>query len=507
MNKLFCILFCCFFCCCYIYPQQVLLPDFIKKVEKSVFTVYAIDETKKVFSQGSGFCIDSKGIFITNYHVLDGAYNGFIKDKDGKEYHIDKVLDYNPNTDLVKFSVKRTDDLFNAVRLLGALPKKGESIVNVSNPLGLEQTVSTGIVSAIREDNTHGTVIQITAPISHGSSGSPVFNSKGEVLGVATFCFEGGQSLNFAVSSLNILDLNKHKDIYVYEMGTNEFETANIKQAIKYSLSGNMQNALNYLDKELSINPYNHLAMIQKAQLMYNMNNIKDCYRLALDACKLYQNSDYYNLLGMVCAATGYNKGGDKNCFELAYNAYMQALDLDSLSAKVYCNIGRLIEEYVLTFDQIGKSALSDAINMYSISLSIRPSALAYVCRAHCKARFNDDFGGAILDCNKAIEIAPENYRAYFVKGDINALDIENYQGGLTDLNIALSLVLEKQNKADILGVRGIVYWRLYLQTNDDLYAVKAISDYDEAYKLTGYKIYENRIDEMTEYIKSKFVE
>lgn len=74
-------------------------------------------------------------------------------------------------------------------------------------------------------------------------------------------------------------------------------------------------------------------------------------------------------------------------------------------------------------------------------------------------------------------------------------------------MNIALSLVLEKQNKADILGVRGIVYWRLYLQTNDDLYAVKAISDYDEAYKLTGYKIYENRINEMTEYIKSKFVE
>ena len=154
--------------------------------------------------------------------------------------------------------------------------------------------------------------------------------------------------------------------------------------------------------------------------------------------------------------------------------------------------------------NKIGVEALADAINMYSISLSINPSASAYTCRARCKARFNNDFGDAILDCNKAIEIEPEYYRAYFVKGDINALDIENYQGGLTDLNIALSLVSEKENKADILGIRGIVYWRMYLQTNDDLYAAKAIADYNEAYKLTNYQIYNDRIKEMSDYIKNK---
>ena len=487
-----------------IHAQKTSLPDFLQKVENSIYTVYAIDENGKVFSQGSGFCIDTSGIFITNYHVLDGAYKGLIRHRNGKEFYIEKVLDYNHNTDLVKFTVITQNCSLQAAKISKSIPKKGENIVNIGNPLGLEQTVSTGIISAVREDNTHGKVLQITAPISHGSSGSPVFNSNGDVIGVATFCFEGGQNLNFAVSSLNILDLNKQKNIDVYEMGKNELETLNIKQAIKFSLSGDTQRALNRLDNELSANPQNHLAMIQKAQLMYNLNDIKNCYRLSLDACKLYENSDYLNLLGMACAATGYNKGGDEQSFELAYKAYTQALELDPLNAHVYYNIGRLIEEYVLTYNKIGVEALADAINMYSISLSINPSASAYTCRARCKARFNNDFGDAILDCNKAIEIEPEYYRAYFVKGDINALDIENYQGGLTDLNIALSLVSEKENKADILGIRGIVYWRMYLQTNDDLYAAKAIADYNEAYKLTNYQIYNDRIKEMSDYIKNK---
>lgn len=288
-------------------------------------------------------------------------------------------------------------------------------------------------------------------------------------------------------------------------MGANELETINVKHAIKYSISGKLENALQCLDKELSTNPNNHLAMIYKAQLMYDLNDIKTCYRLSLVACKLHQASDYFNLLGMACAATGYDQGGDKQCFELAYNAYTQALDLDSLNSKVYYNIGRLIEEYVLTYNQIGTDALSDAINMYTISISLKPSAKAFVSRAHCKARYNKDYGGALLDCNKAIEISPNYYRAYFVKGDINALDIENFQGGLTDLNIALSLVDNECKKADILGIRGIVYWRLYLQTNDDLYAAKAIYDYSEAYKLTNNKLYDDRVKEMSDYIKSKF--
>jgi S1-C subfamily serine protease len=80
-----------------------------------------------------------------------------------------------------------------------APPRVGEKVVVIGTPLGLAQTVSDGIVSAIREVPGFGKIIQMTAPISPGSSGSPVLNMKGEVVGVVTFLLVAGQNLNFAI--------------------------------------------------------------------------------------------------------------------------------------------------------------------------------------------------------------------------------------------------------------------------------------------------------------------
>lgn len=90
-----------------------------------------------------------------------------------------------------------------------SLPEVGERVVVIGSPLGLEQTVSDGIVSAVREVSAFGTIIQITAPISPGSSGSPVVNMKGEVIGVATFQSMIGQNLNFAIPGERIAKLTK----------------------------------------------------------------------------------------------------------------------------------------------------------------------------------------------------------------------------------------------------------------------------------------------------------
>ena len=149
--------------------KKTSLPDFLQKVENSIYTVvYAIDENGKVFSQGSGFYIDTSGIFITNYHVLDGAYKGLIRHRNGKEFYIEKVLDYNHNTDLVKFTVITQNCSLQAAKISKSIPKKGENIVNIGNPLGLEQTVSTGIISAVREDNTHGKYYKLRHPFHMG---------------------------------------------------------------------------------------------------------------------------------------------------------------------------------------------------------------------------------------------------------------------------------------------------------------------------------------------------
>src|SRR5690606_1995460 len=91
--------------------------------------------------------------------------------------------------------------------VVARVPAEGESIVVIGNPFGLEGSVSNGIVSAVREISGYGRIIQITAPISPGSSGSPVVNMSGQVIGIATLQAAEGQSLNFAVPSERILQL------------------------------------------------------------------------------------------------------------------------------------------------------------------------------------------------------------------------------------------------------------------------------------------------------------
>jgi hypothetical protein len=89
------------------------------------------------------------------------------------------------------------------------VPKQGDSVIVIGSPFGLETTVSDGIISSMRGQ---GGLIQITAPISPGSSGSPVFNSKGEVIGIATFLIQGGQNINFAIPIKRVVNLiNKPK--------------------------------------------------------------------------------------------------------------------------------------------------------------------------------------------------------------------------------------------------------------------------------------------------------
>jgi hypothetical protein len=83
------------------------------------------------------------------------------------------------------------------------MQSKGNTVLVIGNPEGLEGTVSEGIISAFRDNRS---MIQITAPISSGSSGSPVLDESGQVLGIATLIFKGGQNLNFAISSESIRD-------------------------------------------------------------------------------------------------------------------------------------------------------------------------------------------------------------------------------------------------------------------------------------------------------------
>ncbi len=163
-------------------------------------------------SQGSGFLVSNDGNVVTNWHVVERAANIIIKTADGAMYEVGEIVSFNKDKDLTKIRLDTTKTDFPFLSLSQKKPKIGEDIIVIGNPLGLEFSISDGLVSAVREIQGYGEIIQITAPISKGSSGSPVVNMDGQVIGVATLTIVKGQNLNFAIPTEAINSLEKYSD-------------------------------------------------------------------------------------------------------------------------------------------------------------------------------------------------------------------------------------------------------------------------------------------------------
>jgi hypothetical protein len=147
---------------------------------------------------GTGFVVRQDGWIATNLHVIAGAQKLMVATQDRREYPVVEVLAADPVRDL---AVLRVDATNMGILALGDSDsvRPGDSVVAIGHPLGLEDTVSNGLVSAVRQVDPTLTVLQISAPIAPGSSGGPLFNDKGEVIGVARAYSREGQNLNFGV--------------------------------------------------------------------------------------------------------------------------------------------------------------------------------------------------------------------------------------------------------------------------------------------------------------------
>jgi tetratricopeptide (TPR) repeat protein len=185
---------------------QDYLPELVKRIKPSSVAIETFDARGNSVSRGSGFFISPDRI-ITNRHVIERSSRVEIHLMDGKKFVVKGVLAIDGEGDLAMLQVDVPKNLAIPLPIVRTVPQEGESIVVVGNPFGLEGSVSNGIVSAVREISGYGRIIQITAPISPGSSGSPVVNMYGQVIGIATLQAAEGQSLNFAVPSERILQL------------------------------------------------------------------------------------------------------------------------------------------------------------------------------------------------------------------------------------------------------------------------------------------------------------
>lgn len=177
----------------------------IAKLSDSVLILYVYDKNHDLISTGSGFVVNDGKTIITNYHVIDqGCYVEAVSEND-VHYNIKGATFFDENADIAVLQFENNTGIKPLVIEESSSVQVGDTVYTIGSPLGLKNTVSNGIVSAIREKDGYSD-IQITAPISSGSSGGALLNEYGNVIGITYASYSDGQSLNLAIPSLEFID-------------------------------------------------------------------------------------------------------------------------------------------------------------------------------------------------------------------------------------------------------------------------------------------------------------
>lgn len=219
-----------------------------EQIASACVRIEAFDKSGKATGIGSGFFIDQNGRLVTNYHVIRSAYSIKVYNYAGREYEIESILGYNKNEDVAVIKVKSTDNPFLEIAATDSI-KTGDSVYTLGSPLGVDNVFTAGIVSNTSVGVGGKDMIAFTAPIASGNSGGPLVNADGRVIGINTSVAKNAQSLNFAVRTERISELDttnpqNMSDIYEKTLGENAFEI--LTNYIMVNNSGTTDNGATY---------------------------------------------------------------------------------------------------------------------------------------------------------------------------------------------------------------------------------------------------------------------
>jgi hypothetical protein len=259
----------------------------------------------------------------------------------GKTYTVAGLTSVDEDGDLAVLGVEMPAERASVVETTAAVPEEGERVFVIGNPLRLEGSVADGIVSAVREVPGLGRIVQITAPISHGNSGSPVFNMKGQVVGVVTIRVMNGQNINLALGAPRFSSLKPAERLVGFEelsrrSGDEQKPDALSDWWYRNGLNslwlGNYDSALGYFETAVNKNPQRADAWIQVGFCKVKQGKNQDAIRAFEQALKLRPNSyEALNKLG-----DAYYYAGN---YYKALDAYKRAVGLRPELAEGHYNL------------------------------------------------------------------------------------------------------------------------------------------------------------------------
>ncbi len=211
--------------CGYSYTEPYSLPTYTAtelylRSVKYVGEIVTYDRSGSALSLGTGFAISSDGNFVTNYHVIDGAFSATVC-IDGTTYDVVSVLAYDPTIDLAVLKINADGLAFATV--CTNTPLVGETVYAIGSSRGMTNTYSQGIVTYANRVVDGVSHVQHDASITHGNSGGPLINVYGEVIGVNTWGISDSQNLNFAVFTRELQNLTYGTPLTLSELYLKEF--------------------------------------------------------------------------------------------------------------------------------------------------------------------------------------------------------------------------------------------------------------------------------------------
>ena len=411
------------------------LEALVIKNDKCVLKIFTVDEYGELLGQGSGVLIDSKGIGITNFHVLEGASNAVAVNIKGERFTIDKIIDFSMNSDLIKFQLLNTNSIiFPKVSINFSKNIKGASVFSIGYPKGFdiigESTVGPGVISGIRTDEILpgqgelDSIIQTTVPITHGNSGGGLFDSRGNLIGITQGTFAKNiqdlhANLNRAIPVKHIKLLNRKLnftfDQFLYECAKSSLFAQGViaynrrDYAIAYDLLEKFQdlNELHLLDPEV---------FYLKGNCLFHIGRKTDDQKILKLALK-----NYYEVLSLDSMSV--NVRGfmaltfqELNEMDYAYEVANEGYNIDSQDAFI---------NYVMGYLYATSKKRELAVNYFTVAIlrgeegNINPISLGqwYLERAIANAwLYNDQ--NAEFDYKRCLELNGKNLDALFYFGN-----------------------------------------------------------------------------------------
>ncbi len=177
-----------------------------EKMSPSVFYIEVYDENSAAIASGSGFFVSSDGVAVTNYHVIEDTHSAKITTVNGKIYDVSNIISYDKDLDVAIIRISKTAEDGSSVYGFPALTLAdsdkiitGQTVYAIGSPVGLQSTISNGIISNTNRNIDGNSFMQTTAAISHGSSGGVLADEYGEALGITSAIIADAENIGFAI--------------------------------------------------------------------------------------------------------------------------------------------------------------------------------------------------------------------------------------------------------------------------------------------------------------------